>query len=251
MNDPHVVALLYRVHHHDRVDYSRAGPLTYDTPDFRVEVNDLKARFELKQHYATEEDARAVVEPFIRNWEFDASLSKGPGCFRFQSDGAEIIDRRPSPGVGLGRGTRGRVTLSGLPGKGKAYAVAFPPPPSGINSAHREVVVLFDRYERYKAGKEPLTSFAYYCCTEIEQSGGGTTEAGKRYKVSRNLLERISRLSSTKGGTEARKAQGAGSPLTEDERRFLERGVVRLIRRVAEYHASPGCLPEITIGDIC
>ena len=251
MNDPHVVALLYRVHHHDGVDYSRAEPLAYETLDFRVEVNDLKARFELKQHYATAEDARQVVEPFIQNWEFDAGLSKGPGCFRFESDGADIIDRRPSPGVVRGRGTRGRVTLSGLPGKGKSYANAFPPPPSGINSADREVVVLFDRYERYKAGKEYLPNFANYCYTEIVESGGGRAGAAKRYRVSTKLLKRISELSSIKGGTEARKAQGAGSPLTEDERGFLERAVVRLIRRVAEYHASPGCLPEITIGDIC
>ena len=63
-------------------------------------------------------------------------------------------------------------------------------------------------------------------------------------------MKRISELSSTKGGTEARKAKGAGSPLTEEERRCLEQAVVRLIRRVAEYHASPACLPVITIGDI-
>ena len=250
MNDPHVVALLYRVQHHDRVDYSRAGALAYDTPDFRVEVKDLKARFEFNEHYATKEDARAVVEPFIQNWEFVSSLSRDPGCFRLEFYGAQIIDRRPSPGVVHANAMPARFKFSVPPAKGKAYANSFPAPPSGINSAHSDVPVLFDRYERYKAGKEPLTSFAYYCCTEIEQSGGGGTAAAKRYNVSRNLLECISRLSSTKGGSEARKAQGAGSPLTDDERRFLERAVVRLIRRVAEYHASPGCLPEITIGDI-
>ena len=250
MNDPHVVALLYRVHHHDRVDYSRAEQLTHETADFRVEIKDLKARFELKEHYASEEDARAVVEPFIRNWEFDASLSNSLGCFRLEADEAEVIDQRPSSGIVRGRGTLGRVTLSGLPGKGKAYANVFPPPPSGLNSAHKDVLVLFDRYERYKAGKEPLTSFAYYCGTEIEHSGGGRTGAADLYKVSSKLLTRIGKLSSTKGGAEARKAKGAGAPLTDDERRFLERAVVRLIRRVAEYHASRGCLPEITIDDI-
>ena len=250
MNDPHVVALLYRVHHHDRVDYSRAEPLTFETADFHVEVKNQKARFELKQHYATEEDAREVVEPFIQNWEFVSSLSRDPDCFRLEFDGVEIIDRRPNPDVVHGSGMHGRVKSSGRPGKGKAYANAFPPPPSGINSAHRDVVVLFDRYERYKAGKEPLASFAYYCHTEIEKRARGKTTAAKEYNISRKLLGRISQLSSTKGGTEARKAEGAGSPLTEDERGFLEQAVARLIQRVAEYHASPLCLTAINIDDI-
>ena len=250
MNDPHVVALRYRVHHHDRVDYGRAEPLAFDTPEFHVEVKDLKTRFELKQHYATKEEARQAVEPFIQNWEFVSSLSRDPGCFHLEFDGAEIIDRRPSPGVVHASAGAARFKFSVPPARGKAYANAFPQPPSGIDSTHREVVVLFHRYERYKAGKEPLTSFAYYCCTEIEQSGGGRSGTARQYKLHSKLLRRIGELSSTKGGTEARKAQGAGSPLTEDERRFLERAVVRLIRRVAEYHASPGCLPEITIGDI-
>ena len=112
MNDPHVVALHYLVHHHDRVDYSKAGPLAFETPGFFVEVKDQKARFELKQHHGTEEDARRVVEPFIRNWEFESSLSHDPECFRLEFDRAEIVDRRPTPGVVRGRGTHARVKIS-------------------------------------------------------------------------------------------------------------------------------------------
>lgn len=33
MNDPYVAALLYRVQHHDRVDYGRAPPFAFDTQD--------------------------------------------------------------------------------------------------------------------------------------------------------------------------------------------------------------------------
>ena len=250
MNDPHVVALRYRVHHHDRVDYSRAEPLAFDTPEFLVEVKDQKARFQLKQHYATEEDARRVVEPFIQNWEFVSSLSRDPDCFRLEFEGAEIIDRRPNSGVVHGKGMHATFKISIPPAKGTAYARIYPPPPSGINSAHGDVRVLFHRYERYKAGKEPLTSFAYYCYTEIVQGERGQVTAASRYNVSRKLLRCIAKLSSRKGGTEARKAAGTGLPLTQDERRFLERGVVRLIRRVAEYHANPQCLPEITINEM-
>ena len=250
MNDPHVVALRFRVHHHDRVDYGRAGPLVFEALEFIVEVKDQSARFEFKQHYASEEDARRVVEPFIQNWEFDSNLRRDPDCFRLEFEGAEIIDRRPSPGVVHGMAMPAKFTFSIPAAKGTAYARTYPLPPSGIDSAHRSVQVLFHRYERYKAGKEPLTSFAYYCYTEIAQVKKGQTSAASRYNVSRNLLDCISKLSSRKGGTEARKADGTEWPLTQDERRFLERAVVRLIRRVAEYHGDARCLPKITVDDI-
>ena len=250
MNDPHVVALHFRVHHHDRVDYSKAGPLVFDTPEFRVEVKDQKARFELKQHHASEEDARRVVEPFIQNWEFESSLQRDPDCFCLEFEGAEIIDRRPTPGVVRGASMHGKFKLSISLAKGTAFPPTYPQPPSGIDSAHQDVQVLFNRYGRYKVGKEPLPSFAYYCYREILEGSSGEADAAKRYNVSRKLLRHISALSSYKGGAEARKADGKGRPLTQDERRFLERAVVRLIQRVAEYHGSTQCLPRVTIADI-
>ena len=45
MNDPHVVALLYRVEHDEAVDYSNAKPHVSDEPAFRLEVKDNQARF--------------------------------------------------------------------------------------------------------------------------------------------------------------------------------------------------------------
>ena len=108
MNDPHVVALRYRVHHHDRVDYSKAGPLSFDASDFHVDVRDQKVRFELKSHYATKEDARRTVEPFIQNWEFDSSLRRDPGCFRLErpstcpQDFRRFASKRVTQPSGLG-----------------------------------------------------------------------------------------------------------------------------------------------------
>ena len=64
MNDPHVVALYYRVCHNETVDYSEAEQLTIDEPLFDVEVKEGTARFGLKQHCTTEAEAREIVEPF-------------------------------------------------------------------------------------------------------------------------------------------------------------------------------------------
>ena len=40
MNDPHVVALFYRVAHGDSVDYSKVERLVRDESSFRLEVKD-------------------------------------------------------------------------------------------------------------------------------------------------------------------------------------------------------------------
>ena len=36
MNDPHVVALVYRVEHGEKVDYGNPPPLNLKTPEFRL-----------------------------------------------------------------------------------------------------------------------------------------------------------------------------------------------------------------------
>ena len=99
MNDPHVVALIYGIEHCASVDYEEAEPFVREEPAFRLEVKDKKARFELKDHYAEESAARESIEEYIRVWEFDACLNKGPGSFKLRFDESEIEDRNPTPGV--------------------------------------------------------------------------------------------------------------------------------------------------------
>ena len=73
--------------------------------------------------------------------------------------------------------------------------------------------------------------------------------AAASYNVDYAVLDRIGQLSSTKGGSGARKREGVETPLADDERRFLERATVRSIRRLAEHHAAKGGLPTISMGE--
>ena len=263
MNDPHVTALRYRVRHKESVDYGKAGPLAFEEDGFSVEVKDDRARFDLKQHYATEQEAREAVEPFIRDWEFDASLSGGPGCFRLEFDMPEIIDRRPTPGAIAVNASPARFHFEARPASVTAYRPAYPSPPPRIDSGHPDVQTLYERYKGFRDGNEPLTSFAYFCLTVVEQSVGPMTSrkrsrsGGRRriaaasyYCIDVDVLQQIGKLSSTKGGTGARKREGVDTPLTDDERRFLQRATVRLIRRIAEHHAANGNLPTISVKDV-
>ena len=102
MNDPHVVALLYRVEHGQSVDYREALSSCHEEMGFRVKIADEKARFEFKDHNATEDAARRAIEGYIRAWEFIACLENGPDSFTLNFEMAQIEDRKPPlpvPGV--------------------------------------------------------------------------------------------------------------------------------------------------------
>ena len=132
MNDPHVVALNYRIDHGDTIDYSRAEPLDREEPGFRLTVEDGKVRFELKEHYATEEQAREAVAEYIRVWEFDATLEYGSSdSFRLAFDNPEIVDRKPTPGQ-IDVVARGVAGFASLAVSVQTQPPAYPEPPSDI-----------------------------------------------------------------------------------------------------------------------
>ena len=61
MNDPHVEALIYLIEHDSTVSYEDAKPIEIDRQDFCLKVEDGRARFEFKEHYATAGEARAAL----------------------------------------------------------------------------------------------------------------------------------------------------------------------------------------------
>ena len=254
MNDPHVVALLYRVDHTKSVDYSKAEPLVRDESTFRLEIKDNQARFELKEHYATEEDARNAIENYIRIWEFDACLENGPNSFRLIFERAQIEDRNPTPGV-----TNIRANIrSGIPTMSAALTVGlpnYPEPPSGVNFNDPDVQTMYKRYMSYRQRNEPLASMAYFCLTCLENMTGQNKNrqkvAAKQYQIDKAVLNKIGELSSEKGGQGARKAVGVDKNFTNQERIFLEQAIKRIIRRAAEKaYSADNNLPKITLSDL-
>ena len=79
MNDPHVEKLHYRLIHDDSIDYKTATPLKAEESDFSVILGQEGATFEMKMHCATEQEARALVDPYIDRWTAHAALQAGPG----------------------------------------------------------------------------------------------------------------------------------------------------------------------------
>ena len=248
MNDPHVVALIYQVEHGRSVDYSKAKPLDHKEAGFRIKVKDGLVRFEFKDHYAMEEAARAAIEDYIREWEFAAGLCGGPGYFRLRFDCAEIEDRDPTPGVVELYGGTSRISFTTSKGRLLVSPPRYPPPPSGVRLS-ADVESMYDRYIGHLQDKEPLEGMAYFCLTVLEALFKGVRkEAAKRYNISRNVLNKIGELSSRRG---CRKAEGMKeSPLTDQERRFLEEATKAMIYRAAEKAHNPDSdLRKITLSD--
>ena len=255
MNDPHVVALLYRVIHGKSHDYSKAERLNMDGPGFQVVVEDEEVRFEFKDHYATENDARKAVEHYIHNWEFDACLKGGDDCFKLEFKKATRVDRRPIPGVITVDAEVLRISVDLAEAEGIVGHPKYPSPPLGVNFNHPDVQTIYHRYMGYRQGKEPLASMAYFCLTFLENMTGQKNNrrkvAAQQYQIDKAVLNKIGELSSKKGGQGSRKADGVYNNFTTEERTFLEQAIKRIIQRTAEKVHSPDKeLPKITLSKL-
>ena len=261
MNDPHVVALYYKIEHDAGIDYSRAEPFEVRHDAFDVRVEDGQVRFSMNDHFATERDTRDAVAGYIRAWELDAALAHGPNAFKLRFDRSDIEDRNPKPDAKYERGgpIAGRGTpICAVGTLGEARGTLLPrtyplPPPTGLKRSP-DVESMFYRYVGYREGKEPLTAMAYFCLTVLEASTGKRrgqrAAAAKRYHINRRVLNQLAELSTTKGGASARKAEGVHRDLTHQERQFLEAAVKKIIRRAAEVADDPDAsLEEITLPD--
>ena len=265
MNDPHVVALIYTVQHGNSVSYENASLLSYgDSPEFCLTVDNKTARFELKKHYAEKDEAREVIEQFIQHWEFEAAIRRGPSSFSLRYEGAEIVDRSPSPGTSrsgtIRLRTEGHLLRNIFASAKPTYNVPnYPPPPSGgiVAPDDPDVKSMYDRYVNHRLGKEPLLAMAYFCLTVLEckskgQRSGKRKVAGQHYHIDEEVLDKIGNLTANKGDLSVARKRGSSiDPLSGQDKKFLKKAVQEMIYRAAEVAADDSqCLPQITMTDL-
>ena len=223
MIDPHVVSLLYRIEHDASVDYSEAETVEDGQSEFDVRVENDEAEFTMKLHCASVEEARAIVEPYVRCWEFETSLQRGPNTFNLGFVRPHIVDRNPPPDV---ISARAHVEFGPIVATASLTArTPYPPPPSANIVITPDVSSMHQRYLGYREGREPLPAMAYFCLTVVEDSTGPKKgkrpRAAAKYGVAYEVLDKIGDLSA-KGGSEARKAVGMHKQLASKERTFLD-----------------------------
>lgn len=125
----------------------------------------------------------------------------------------------------------------------------WPDPPTDF-MLDADTEALWNRWERYDGGEEPLQSMAYFCLTLLEMHGG-RSGAAARFGVSSKVLATLARISSETGDpASARKAKGARRPISPAEEAWIEAAVKLLVRRAGQIAAHVRNLPEITVADL-
>lgn len=231
---PHVNALYYDVNHSNGVDYYNAERLQHENAAFRVFIENDKATFEMKEHHPTADSARGAVEPFLRNWELFAELTYGPDELQFQYSSADIMEIPPASGGRALRAESGLYVLAGCSAQMRISRSKYPPPPTTLER-DSDVELMLVPYRMFRDRRRTLPDAAYFCLTVLERSAGSRKNAAKSYGIDVNVLDTVGRLTATKGGTEARKKDGAHMPLSGQERAWLEEAMKRLILRAAEF----------------
>ena len=241
MNDPHVVALIYVVEHEDSVDYGSAETVEEERSTFRLTLQDGEARFELKEDYASPQQARKAIQPFIEQWELRTSLAYGPGNFALRFKRSEMIDRDPEPGVISVSADAAHFNVA-ISTARVTVSRQYPRPPveRRMNMDCPEVQTMLHRYMGYRQGREPVASMAYFCFNVFAKKlGENPKDSAKKHNISLKLVKKVRELTSRKGGDQARKLDGIGDPLTQNDVKFLENAVTAMILRAAIVAADP------------
>jgi hypothetical protein len=249
MRDPHVVELRYRVQYSNGVAFDEYSlPIERKCDSFRLCVTDEAATAQMKAHYAMENEAREVVEAFLRARVGDLRSRETRG------NRPEVRLRgsrgyRPKSATYLRRGEFSAHTPGGSTDCSRA---AFPDPKEFAVSP--DVEVMWRSYESYLREHNRLLHMAYTCLTRLTSSvGGDKREAANKYRISRNVLTKLATLSTSGDEATARRWVPGRSPqaLTEQEIDWVENAVRMLILRAGQHAADPSReWPRITMAHL-
>jgi hypothetical protein len=251
MRYPHVVGLAYLLKAEDWAEFSDPPPVEVCTNSFFIRLDNDLITVWMQEHHSTSNSAREKVEEYLRRWEILSALqgSRRP-LMRFECIRVEILDLEDPFSFTRTKPVGSSVNIGG----NRVHRERrYPDPPEDF-ALSTEVKVMWTLYDNYLQGRERLLPMAYTCFTWIKRHPGGLKAAAKRYRVSKNVLEQLSKLSSRSGkGVEARKIDNdeRRQDLTLEERRWVEAAIRALILRAGQYAADPKkAWPQITNSDL-
>jgi hypothetical protein len=242
------VALRYRLETDSSLTFDNPQPRDHDYNEFSLHLADGVLTCEMTAHYASANEARAVVDPVLQAWEVDVALQRGRGVLLlwFVVEKAEIVDRDPPP-----PGSPRTIALSTqLTTKSALSAMAsiswrdYPAPPARF-TVSPDVEILWYRYKGYVQGREALPAMAYFCLSVVEKVlARDRDDAARKYHVQRKILDTLGRLHTRRGDMKSRRKVERESdrhepPLTLQEVSWMEAALTRLIHRVGEHAADP------------
>lgn len=257
MRDPHVLALYYTLETGPHLAFHDPPPVGRETESFKLHLDNGQLLVAMKDHFATEDEARQEVQQYLRSWEIATDLKDGPGAMHFQFERSEVIDHNPPPpGTGELQAQSAHIAATGFVPILKVTRRSYPDPPDSF-TASPDVLTMWGRYEGFLARREPLLSMAYMCLTVLEASTGkkrrSRKAAAERYGVHPDVLDKLGELTSERGDASTARKVTPGralQPLSDVEARWVKEVIVALIRRVGEWEANRNAQrPQVTMKD--
>lgn len=203
-----------------------------ETTAFTLRLSEMTAEVWIKGEIASAEEARSIVEPYLRAWEMIAGAERGYPVFTFRFSGAHI----PLPDGLLG------VTASIDIHTDASLAFALdklPPLPMRVPSTPWAWAV-WDRFSRYREGAEALVPTAYFCLTLLFAASADqrapkenkVKAAARFFGLPEQVLKTMGELTARPDLKHGRKITGTLLSLSDQDLQFVERELVRIVRAV-------------------
>lgn len=234
-NDPHVTVLRYRVEVPEGVTLDDEPPsVEGEFGSFDLLVTASEATTRMKEHFASEGEARAAVDGELLRWRILEELEvRGSGLW-FVFEDSEIVDRNP-------QSISATATVAPKPHAEASLVRRLRVPNIEDFVVSEDVAVMWSLYEAYTRGQDRLLPMAYTCLTRLRYRFGRDQDVAEACGVSRSVLKKLAELSTSGDATEARKWDTRSGPrtLTDAERRWIEDLLRILILRAGQHDADP------------
>jgi hypothetical protein len=252
LSDPHVVRLRYRFTSANELDrFSNAKPMSLTADGFDLHLEDGRLTATPHGHFATIEDSRGAIDPYLQSWSAHARLERARRDIRFEFDDAEVIDRTD--------GSTAHPTVVRAAGAAANAAIladngVYPEPPTDFRTDD-VLEALLARLAELDGGRTSITDATYWVVTRIEAafgSGGGSDvrrSTAAAIGVDHEILSRMACLASQNDPILGRKAKGVPQPLTESEKGWMRASIVLVAGQIGAVNA--GVKPSMkTMADL-
>lgn len=219
---------------------------TFNKANFHLED---KLEITFQDRILSVNDARLQVEPFLYSWEILADIIYETNGFHFSfSEAIEIDEDNPKNKVV--NCTINVVAAFSISAKCEIMMTNFPAPPYSF-STNSDVDTLLYRFLKYREGKELLTNMGYFCFSYLKMMFGSIERISSELMIKKDVIRKLSELTSTRGDryTSRKASDKAFIPLSNNEIKWIENCIKKIIIRVGEYTNDPTTLKQITMSD--
>ncbi len=251
MNDPHVERLFYTFRSENEDDrFDQAEPLSTTIGDWDVVIVGGELTATPNNHFPDDISAKVSFGSILNSWETAAFLSPNRYRISFQYRHAEIVDRKPTPGIVELSPASLHATGLAIVSNQIRHIKVFPEPNCNFN-ASTLTDELIRKIKRYLDGKDRLSAMAYLCLTTLEDEYGQRKTASKILNMDEKILNTLGRLCDSSDPEHGRKARGKGpSKYSPNEKKWIEDLLFIIVNRIGEINAGVTENRKIIMADL-